>query len=225
MRAQVRKLAARPRVPRATQRFAPRDGPMLTSLRGPLRPPPRPAPQLPFAPRRGGANAIGRVNTEGYPMLPGSGSYAGTLYCGRRLGQDAIPGSDGRCGPNNGPQCASCRAAAAAGGGSVGAAGAAGGHAAAGGWLAAAVAVPRRFVPPRAHPVESAADLEVGCSAGLFAPLRLLHCHTRLLYLHLRLFLRPSASKFPALLASCAFALSASALPPLPRSAHSSKAE
>lgn len=29
-------------------------------------------------------------------------------YCGRRLGQIAIPRSDGRCGPNNGRQCASC---------------------------------------------------------------------------------------------------------------------
>jgi hypothetical protein len=32
------------------------------------------------------------------------------LYCGRRLGVEAIPGSDGRCGPNNGPQCADCQA-------------------------------------------------------------------------------------------------------------------
>jgi len=30
-------------------------------------------------------------------------------YCGKFKGRDAIPGSDGRCGPNNGPQCASCR--------------------------------------------------------------------------------------------------------------------
>ena len=26
-----------------------------------------------------------------------------TLYCGRFLGINKIPGSDGRCGPNNGP--------------------------------------------------------------------------------------------------------------------------
>jgi len=31
-------------------------------------------------------------------------------YCGRNLGQEAIPGSDGQCGPNNGPQCADCKA-------------------------------------------------------------------------------------------------------------------
>ncbi|CAJ1945909.1 unnamed protein product [Cylindrotheca closterium] len=31
------------------------------------------------------------------------------LYCGRRLGRTAIPHSDGRCGPNNGPQCPSCQ--------------------------------------------------------------------------------------------------------------------
>ena len=27
----------------------------------------------------------------------------GMYYCGRYLGVAAIPGSDGRCGPNNGP--------------------------------------------------------------------------------------------------------------------------
>jgi hypothetical protein len=96
-------------------------------------------------------------------MRPGSGSCAGTLYCGRRLGRDAIPGSDGRCGPDNGPQCASCRATAATGGVGAQAVGAAAV------WLEMAVAVPRRFVPPRAHPVESAADLEVGSSAGAFS--------------------------------------------------------
>ncbi|CAK0852885.1 unnamed protein product [Prorocentrum cordatum] len=30
-------------------------------------------------------------------------------YCGRTLGKEAIPGSNGRCGPNNGPQCVPCR--------------------------------------------------------------------------------------------------------------------
>ena len=34
------------------------------------------------------------------------------LFCGRRLGREAIPGSDGRCGPNSGPQCADCQAGA-----------------------------------------------------------------------------------------------------------------
>ena len=42
-------------------------------------------------------------------MALGTGSGANTLYCGRMLGQEAIPGSDGRCGPNNGPQCADCK--------------------------------------------------------------------------------------------------------------------
>lgn len=41
-------------------------------------------------------------------MSPGSGSGAGVLYCGRILGVRAIPGSDGQCGPNNGPRCADC---------------------------------------------------------------------------------------------------------------------
>lgn len=31
------------------------------------------------------------------------------LYCGRKLGVDKIPGSDGQCGPNNGPQCQACK--------------------------------------------------------------------------------------------------------------------
>eukprot|EP00980_Cylindrotheca_fusiformis_P018185 scaffold5887_cov122-Cylindrotheca_fusiformis.AAC.14 len=30
------------------------------------------------------------------------------MYCGRRLGREAIPGSDGQCGPANGPNCKSC---------------------------------------------------------------------------------------------------------------------
>ena len=47
------------------------------------------------------------VNTEGAPMKLGTNDEA-KLYCGRRLGRGAIPGSDGRCGPNNGPQCQAC---------------------------------------------------------------------------------------------------------------------
>ena len=35
--------------------------------------------------------------------------FRDTKYCGRLLGKDAIPGSDGQCGPNNGPQCADCK--------------------------------------------------------------------------------------------------------------------
>lgn len=31
------------------------------------------------------------------------------FYCGRRLGINAIPGSDGQCGPLDGPQCISCK--------------------------------------------------------------------------------------------------------------------
>ena len=34
-------------------------------------------------------------------------------YCGRQLGREAIPNSDGGCGPTNGPQCASCKRFAA----------------------------------------------------------------------------------------------------------------
>ena len=32
-----------------------------------------------------------------------------TWYCGRLLGRDAIPGSNGQCGPKDGPQCESCK--------------------------------------------------------------------------------------------------------------------
>lgn len=34
--------------------------------------------------------------------------YSGLVYCGRSLGKDAIPGSNGQCGPDGGPQCGSC---------------------------------------------------------------------------------------------------------------------
>ena len=51
------------------------------------------------------------VNRAGAPMKHGQGIGAYTLYCGRRLGVAVIPGSDGVCGPNNGPQCPDCSAA------------------------------------------------------------------------------------------------------------------
>ena len=37
-----------------------------------------------------------------------SPGYTNLFYCGRSLGSRAIPGSDGQCGPNNGPQCTAC---------------------------------------------------------------------------------------------------------------------
>jgi hypothetical protein len=52
------------------------------------------------------------VNRAGVPVVPGStwlGTKSNFLYCGRYLGKEAIPGSDGRCGPYNGPQCPDCR--------------------------------------------------------------------------------------------------------------------
>jgi hypothetical protein len=52
----------------------------------------------------------GPVNRAGARMALGTGSWSGTLYCGRRLGTAVIPGSDGQCGPGNGPQCPDCRA-------------------------------------------------------------------------------------------------------------------
>jgi hypothetical protein len=45
------------------------------------------------------------VNKVGVPMHVSGDVY----YCGRDLGTDRIPGSDGRCGPANGLQCGACR--------------------------------------------------------------------------------------------------------------------
>jgi hypothetical protein len=69
---------------------------------------------LNVVPHPNGARVSGTVNDAGWPVRRGAGAGAATLYCGRRLGRAAIPGSDGQCGPNNGPQCASCARAQAA---------------------------------------------------------------------------------------------------------------
>jgi hypothetical protein len=45
------------------------------------------------------------VNKAGVPTHVSGGVY----YCGRDLVTDRIPGSDGRCGPADGPQCDACR--------------------------------------------------------------------------------------------------------------------
>ena len=39
-------------------------------------------------------------------MKRGDGNCADKFYCGRYIGN--LPGSDGNCGPNNGPQCQDC---------------------------------------------------------------------------------------------------------------------
>lgn len=52
------------------------------------------------------------LNKAGVKMCTGTASGRLVFYCGRNLGRAAIPGSDGRCGPNNGPQCADCSACA-----------------------------------------------------------------------------------------------------------------
>ncbi len=43
------------------------------------------------------------VNRVGVPLVMGNGKTANQWYCTRRLGEAAIPGSDGQCGPTNGP--------------------------------------------------------------------------------------------------------------------------
>jgi hypothetical protein len=53
--------------------------------------------------------STGGVNDEGAPVaLSTQSGHTHRYYCGRHLGRAAIPGSDGQCGPNNGPQCQSC---------------------------------------------------------------------------------------------------------------------
>lgn len=49
----------------------------------------------------------GLVNDEGAAVSLGTECYD-TYYCNRLMGLAAMPGSDGRCGPQNGPQCLSC---------------------------------------------------------------------------------------------------------------------
>ena len=35
--------------------------------------------------------------------------YENTFYCGKHLGKDKLPGSDGYCGPYDGPNCDACK--------------------------------------------------------------------------------------------------------------------
>jgi len=54
--------------------------------------------------------AVASKNAAGATVAWGrSLSCKTVLYCGRRLGKSAIPGSDGYCGPSDGPQCADCK--------------------------------------------------------------------------------------------------------------------
>lgn len=46
-------------------------------------------------------NSGSAYNLDGFRMV--KGSFGNKLYCGRKLGVDKIPGSDGYCGPDNGP--------------------------------------------------------------------------------------------------------------------------
>ncbi|CAJ1376567.1 unnamed protein product [Effrenium voratum] len=71
---------------------------------------PQEGPQCPSCQRLQESFKASHVNDEGCQVLRGTGeSYRGTYYCGRVLGVRAIPGSDGRCGPADGPQCNSCK--------------------------------------------------------------------------------------------------------------------
>eukprot|EP01068_Selenidium_serpulae_P000818 Selendium_serpulae@DN11446_c0_g1_i1.p1 len=50
------------------------------------------------------------VNDEGAPIRTGNDkTWSHLWYCGRFMGPGAIAGSDGICGPDNGPQCDACK--------------------------------------------------------------------------------------------------------------------
>lgn len=49
------------------------------------------------------------LNDEGAPVQRSTlAGHTHLWYCSRSLGMDALPGSDGCCGPNDGPQCWAC---------------------------------------------------------------------------------------------------------------------
>jgi len=50
---------------------------------------------------------LSRHNAAECPMKKGRN---GAYYCGRRLGVEVIPHSDGQCGPDDGPACPDCKA-------------------------------------------------------------------------------------------------------------------
>ena len=52
----------------------------------------------------------GIFNDEGAEVaLSTSVGYTNLFYCSRTLDEAALPGSDGQCGPDGGPQCESCK--------------------------------------------------------------------------------------------------------------------
>lgn len=71
---------------------------------------PQEGPQCPSCQRLQESFKACHVNDEGCMVLRGiTEGYKGKFYCGRLLGVKAIPGSDGRCGPKDGPQCKACQ--------------------------------------------------------------------------------------------------------------------
>ena len=43
-----------------------------------------------------------------HPRFSTKRGFKHMYYCGNFVGMDQLPGSDGHCGPDDGPQCASC---------------------------------------------------------------------------------------------------------------------
>jgi hypothetical protein len=50
--------------------------------------------------------SLSHLNRAGAAM--NRGAKTGLMYCGRFLGRELLPGSNGYCGPNGGPQCVDC---------------------------------------------------------------------------------------------------------------------
>ncbi len=76
------------------------------------RPPTRPLDASRFATvvtSGGGLLVVKRLSYSAAGAGAGAGRGPSSRHFGRALGEAAIPGSDGQCGPDGGPQCAGCR--------------------------------------------------------------------------------------------------------------------
>jgi len=99
-----------PSAPRPSAQAAPSPRGQAAQHNSGGRPPPSGGPGSAGAPKRSGSrDSDVRHNDDGAPLkLSAQAGHQQYYYCGRNMGVATIPGSDGRCGPSNGPQCPSC---------------------------------------------------------------------------------------------------------------------